>query len=50
MALNTTKLRSPEHYSEFKLTEMEIGVPSNEFFENSSANFVVLKLFHLRKP
>jgi hypothetical protein len=37
MALNTSKLRWPELASDFKLNEMEIGTPSNESFENSSA-------------
>jgi len=37
MALNTSKLRWPELGSDFKLNEMEIGTPSNGFFENSNA-------------
>ena len=36
MALNTSKLRWPELGYDFKLNEMEIGTPSNGFFENSS--------------
>ena len=36
MALNTSKLRWPELHSDFKLNGLEIGTPSNEFFESSS--------------
>jgi hypothetical protein len=35
MALNTSKLRWPEHRSDFKPNGMEIGMPSNGFFESS---------------
>ena len=36
MALNTTKLHSSELDSDCKLNEMEIGTPSNGFFERLS--------------
>ncbi len=37
IALNTSKLRWPEQASDVKLNAMEIGTPSNGFFEKLNA-------------